>query len=147
MQAVRSRLPALPLPCYDGLQSNASSAKGPAVKHEKLVWTILVLAPLAIGLGILALLPPGVHQIPIHWDFSGNITDYGSPAALLGLGIVMTGTNALMALCYYRSDQMFDAGLVHGVSKANAPKVLLGTTVFIAVLTAGIYAAILSTVL
>lgn len=128
----------------DGMLQNARSGSRSAEVRE-ITGGGSVLTQL--GLGILALLPPGVHQIPIHWDFSGNITDYGSPAALLGLGIVMTGTNALMALCYYRSDQMFDAGLVHGVSKANAPKVLLGTAVFIAVLTAGIYAAILSTVL
>ncbi len=117
------------------------------MKNEKLIWIIVVAAPLLTGAITLALLPPGVHQSPIHSDPSGNINGYGSPASLSGLGLIMTGTNALMAFMYYRSDQMHDAGLVHGVSKANTPKVLLGTAIFIAVLNLVIYGAMMNAVL
>lgn len=117
------------------------------MRHERLIWIILVAAPLLTGVVALACLPPGVHQIPSHWDFNGNITGYMPPAGLLGLGAFMAATNLFIAFCCFRSDRMYDAGLVHGVSKKNAPKVLLGTGVFLVILTIVIYAAIMTAVL
>ena len=118
-----------------------------ASRREKLIWVVLIALPLVAGIFALGALPPGVHQIPSHWDFSGNITGYMDPAGMLGFGAIMAATNGLMAFFYFCSDQMYDMGLVHGVSKANAPKVLLGTGVFLVLLTVGIYAAMLNAVL
>lgn len=98
---------------------------------------LMVVAPLAACAVVLLCLPPGVDQIPMHWDISGSIDRYGPPAELWIPAFIGAGCNLLIALCYLFCDKLYDMGLVHGVSKKNAPLVLLLCGVVCAVIFVG----------
>ncbi len=114
---------------------------------SKLLWAVLILAPFAISALGYNQFPHGIAQIPIHWNFAGQVDGYGSPESIFILAFIMAATNILMAVFAIKSDQAYDAGLVHGVSKDFAPVVLLGTGVFIVILHAIITAITVNQVL
>ena len=101
------------------------------------LWLIIVAAPLASGVISLALIPPGVEQLPMQFDFSGNVTRYGSPSELLVVGAIMSWCNVLMFLTYLFSDALYDRGLVNGVSRRNTRPFLLGCGIVVAVIGVG----------
>lgn len=119
-----------------------------AQPKQLLLWLALVALPIATGFVALGQIPDGVDQVPLHWNAVGDIDGWGRPTDMLGLGFIMAATNVLVAFCYFRCDQMYDAGLVHGVSSPDvARKVLVATAVFIVLLNAGIFAFTVHTVL
>lgn len=112
------------------------------------LWLVLVALPAITGFLALGQIPAGIDQVPMHWNAAGQIDGWGKPGEMLGLGFIMAATNALMAFCWSNAKPMMDAGLVHGAkSPEGAKKVLVGSAVFIVVLNAGIYAAIIHSVL
>ena len=111
-------------------------------KTRQALWVILAAGPLVAGILTFLMMPAGVQQVPLHWDFQGNVNGYGHPASTVGLGALMTAVNIFLAYCYYHSDAMHDAGVVHGVSKESAPKVILGCAVLILVVSVVICIAI-----
>lgn len=85
------------------------------------LWAVLVAAPLAIGLVGFSMIPAGVERIPTHWGFDGQVNGYGPPSMAWIIGAVMAGVQALVALCCIFNDNLYDRGLVHGVSREGAP--------------------------
>lgn len=96
-----------------------------------LAWAAIVAAPFAIAAGVIALLPPGIEQVPLHFDLEGNANRYGSPLELYVIAAIMGGANLLMFAMYLFSDALYDRGLVHGVSRRTTRPLLLGTGVFL----------------
>lgn len=96
-----------------------------------LAWAAIIAAPFAIAAGVIALLPPGIEQVPLHFDLEGNANRYGSPLELYVIAGIMGGANLLMFAMYVFSDALYDHGLVHGVSRRATRPLLLGTGVFL----------------
>lgn len=119
----------------------------PEDKSMVLPWALLILAPIFVCAVSGQLIPEGVERIPTHWDFSGNVNGWGSPSDVMGLGYIMAATNVLMAVLYFRIDSLFERGLVSADSPQSARKVLVGTGVFLVVVTAIIQWVIVSSVL
>ena len=100
-------------------------------------WACVIAAPALATLVAIAQFPPGV-DVPLHWNASGQIDDWGSPWVMFPLSMIMSGTNALTGLCCRYSDKLYDMGLIHGISRKNARPTLCGIAVVIALVMIGI---------
>ena len=89
-----------------------------------LVWLVLILAPVAACVFAVSLFPPGIEEVPVHWNVKGEIDGYGSPWTMLPVGFIMAGTNVLLALCYFFSEKLFALGLVNGVSTPKGARIV-----------------------
>lgn len=113
-------------------------------KLIKRVWLIIVVFPLVMAVFAYSSFPAGVQLVPPHWDFSGNVTGYASPSFVFVLGAIMAANNGLLAFCYFKSDRLYELGLVNGTDAPGARKVLLVTGIIIIVVTAAIFVAIVT---
>ena len=95
-------------------------------------WVFVVVAPVLASLIAIAQFPPGI-EVPLHWDFSGQVDSWGSPWMMLPVSLIMCAGNALMGVMYRYSDTMYDMGLVHGVSRKNVRPFLCGTAVVLVI--------------
>ena len=101
-------------------------SRGIAVKRVVMVlfWLVLIIAPIAACALAVSFFPPGIEEVPVHWNVKGEIDGYGSPWSMLPVGFIMAGTNLLLALCYCFSDKMFALGLVNGVSTPKGARIV-----------------------
>lgn len=109
-------------------------------------WIAAIAAPLLIcAFGVSQI--PDVAQVPIHYNALGEPDKWGTPAELARvcwvIGAAMSGTNLLLALCSAFNDRLYNAGLVHGVSRENAPKLYAAVAIILIIMTAVIAAAML----
>ena len=112
-------------------------------------WAAMVAGPL-IAAAVAAGCVPDVAEVPLHWGFGGEPNRWGTPGELVGiywfLGGTMAAVNVLMAVSFFFNDKMYAAGLVHGVSKENAPKIYVGCAVLMVAITVAILIALTSMV-
>lgn len=64
----------------------------------EIVSYVLILAAIIFGI-IMTCTIEG--EVPTHWDMSGNVDGYGSPASMLILPIIMLFTNLLVSACIH----------------------------------------------
>lgn len=102
-----------------------------------LFWVVMVAAPTAATAIVATQFPAGV-EVPLHWNFAGEIDEWGSAWAMLPAGLIMSGCNVLLALSYHFSDKLYNMGLVHGVSREHTRPFLCGTAVFLVLVMVGI---------
>ena len=133
-----------------GKRDQSDSGEGDSASMNKalaiIFWIAAVAAPLVIcAFGVSQI--PDVEQVATHWNAAGEVDKWGTPAELAGvwwvIGAAMAGTNLLLALCSLFNDKLYAMGLVHGISRENAPKLYAVLAVILVVMTAVISAAIL----
>lgn len=93
-----------------------------------LFWLFVAAAPFLASLIAIAQFPSGT-EVPLHWNFSGQVDGWGSPWTMLPVSLIMCAANVLMWFMYCYSDKMYDLGLVHGVSREHVRPFLCGTAI------------------
>ena len=106
-----------------------------------LLLIVLSIVPVVVTAIVFAVAP---ETMPMHINFSGEITRYGSKMELLLVGGMWLFANALCALCYVFAEKLEAFGMLNapgtGAGKIKTARILLLAciafcdTVFVAVL-------------